>query len=105
MSNEEIEILALRWARNNRLLNNRNVDCFIEAIHIVRDYFAHEFADFLAQEGNYYCNDYKERRIDSCAYSGQPITRQHQEEFNAAKELGELLLKASDLVRQHNILN
>jgi hypothetical protein len=74
-------------------------------MHIVRDYFANEFADFLIQEGNYYQSEYQDRRSTSCAYSGQPITQKHLAEFEAAKEVGSLLLKAAEIIKQFHILN
>lgn len=105
MNSEDVALLAFSFLRGTPHLSNRNVDCFIEGYKACNDVLVHNFAKFLEQEGHYYRDQYRESRVESCGYSGQPITKKHQEEFKAAKEVGELLLKAAELVKQHNILN
>lgn len=105
MNAEEVAILAFMNLRGTKNLSNRNVDCFMQGYKACNDVLVHNFAGFLKREGEYYLNEYADRRRESCGYSGQPITRKHREEFVAAEQLGSLLLKAAELVKQHNILN
>lgn len=106
MNEEDVAVLGFHILRGRKtMLSNRNVDCFIEGYKACNDELVLRFADFLKREGNYYLNEYKDKRKESCAYSGQPLTRKHTEEFVAAEQLGTLLLKAAELVKKYNILN
>lgn len=105
MNEEEMSILAFLQLRGTPRLSSRNVDCFMQGYKACNDVLVHNFDKFLEREGRYYQSEYIESRKESCAYSGQPITRKHQEEFAAAEQLGSLLLKAAELIKKHNILN
>lgn len=105
MTAEDVAMLAFLHLRGTRNLSNRNVDCFVQGYKACNDVLTLDFGKFLEKEGHYYLEQYADRRRESCAYSGQPLTRKHREEFVAAEQLGTLLLKAAELIKQHNILN
>lgn len=96
IKSEELEVLALRWARGQprRVLNNINVDCFIAGFKAAQEVLYHKFGEFLLEEAHYYKEEYSRKRIDSCGYSGIPLTPHHSEEFKAAEEVGDLLERA-----------
>lgn len=93
ISNEELELLALRWARlqPRRFLNNVNIDCFIAGFKCAQNVLVKEFGDFLITEGQYYQLAYTKERIDACGFAGIPLTNQHSQEFSDAEEIGRLL--------------
>ncbi len=105
MNEEELSVLAFLLLRGTPRLSNRNIECFMQGYKACNDVLVHNFAKFLEQEGHYYLEQYADLRRESCAYSGQPLTRKHREEFVAAEHLGTLLLKAAELIKQNNILN
>ena len=105
MNEEELSILAFLHLRGTPRLSTRNVDCFVQGYKACNDVLTQNFGKFLEREGHYYQSEYIERRKEVCAYSGQPLTRKHREEFVAAEQLGSLLLKAAELIKEHNILN
>jgi uncharacterized protein YfbU (UPF0304 family) len=90
---EELEVLALRWARSQpgRILNNINVDCYIAGFKAAQEELYYKFGQFLIEEGRYYQHEFIEKRIESCGYSGIPLTSKHDAEFENAKEIGEML--------------
>lgn len=105
MNAEEVATLAFFHLRGRKMLSNRNVDCFIDGYKACNDVLVHKFADFLQREGEYYLTQYADNRRESCSYSGQPLTRKHTEEFVAAEQVGTLLKKAAELIRQYKILS
>lgn len=105
MNADDVEILAYHTLRGTPLLSNRNIDCFIQGYKACNDVLVHSFGQFLEREGEYYKDGYIQKRKEVCGYSGQPITEKHLAEFDAAKKVGELLLQAAKLIKQHNILN
>ncbi len=105
MNDEELSILAFLMLRGTPRLSNRNIGCFIQGYKACNDVLVLDFAKFLEREGHYYLEQYADRRRESCSYSGQPLTRKHRGEFVAAEQLGTLLLKAAELIKQYNILN
>lgn len=107
ITEEELEVLALRWARSQtrRILNNVNVDCFIAGFNASNEVLRHHFGKFLLEEASYYKEEYRRNRIESCGYSGIPLTTSHTEEFKAAKEVGELLEKAARKIIDSNLLH
>lgn len=93
ISNEEIDLLALRWARSQprRILNNVNVDCFIAGFKCAQEVLVKEFGDFLIAEGQYYQLAYIKERMNACGNAGIPLTNQHSQEFSDAEEIGRML--------------
>lgn len=93
ISNEELELLALRWARlqPRRFLNNVNIDCFIAGFKCAQNVLVKEFGDFLIAEGQYYQFAYTKERIEACGYAGVPLCNRHSQEFSNAEEIGRLL--------------
>lgn len=106
ISKEELELLALRWARNQpgRILNNINVDCFIAGFECAQEVLIKEFGDFLIEEGLYYQHQYSEERIDSCGYAGIPLSNLHSKEFLNAKKIGEILESVGNEYKESGIL-
>lgn len=93
ITDEELELLALRWARAKpgRILNNINVDCFIAGFKCAQEVLTKDFGNFLIDEGQYYQYQYSKERIDSCGYAGIPLTNRHEKEFASAIKIGEML--------------
>ncbi len=106
ISKEELELLALRWARSQprRFLNNVNVDCFIAGFRCAQKVLVKEFGDFLIAEGQYYQLAYTKERIDACSYAGIPLTNQHPQEFSDAEEIGRLLENVGIKYKESGIL-
>lgn len=106
INEEELEVLALRWARGQtrRILNNVNVDCYIAGFKAAHDVLYHQFGKFLLEEAEYYKKEYSRERKESCAYSGIPLTTHHSQEFKAAEEVGELLEQAGRKILESKLL-
>lgn len=107
ITKEELEILALRWARrqSGRILNNINVDCFIAGFKAAHDVLYHRFGDFLIEEGIYYQSQYIQKRIESCGYSGIPLEKKHSDEFDNAQEFGEKLEQLGKMFNETKLLS
>lgn len=105
MSEEDVEILALRWARGQRCLSNRNVNCFVAGLEMARQWLINNLSEFLQDEGQYLLNEYREKRISDLGYSGIPLSEKHRKEFNGAKEVGDLLIEASRIMKENKVLN
>lgn len=103
---EEVELIALRWARAQpgRILNNINVDCFIAGFKAAHDVLYYDFGDFLIEEGQYFQYEYPKKRIDSCSHSGIPLVKGHAEEFENARKFGEQLEKLGRLFNETKLL-
>lgn len=104
MSDEDIEIIALRFAKEKYLLTNRNVNCFIDGLKMARQWLIENLPQFLEEEGLFMQNEYSRSRINALANSGCPVMSTHHIEFEAAKEVGALLLEASRLMTDYNVL-
>lgn len=104
MTDEDIEILALRWSKEKHYLNSRNVNCFIAALEMARQWLIDNFDEFLQDEGLYYQNEYRNKRVSDLAYSGIPMNESHCKEFNGANKLGELLIEASQVLIENKVL-
>lgn len=106
ISDEELELLALRWARSQprRFLNNVNVDCFIAGFKYAQEMLVKEFGDFLIAEGQYYQFAYTKERIDACGFAGIPLTKRHSQEFSDAEEIGQLLEDVGIKYKESQIL-
>ncbi len=102
----DLEIMALRWARGQagRILNNINVDCFIAGFKTAHDELYHHFGDFLIAEGQFYQHEYAKKRIESCGYSGIPLIAKHSEEFKNAEEFGRMLEELGHKYKELNLL-
>lgn len=104
MSDEEIEIVALRWARDRQFLTNRNVNCFIAGLEMARQWLRDNLSEFLQDEGLFMCHGYAAQRIESLRKSGTPLNESHGVEFEAADRVGELLIEASRIMRENKVL-
>lgn len=104
MTDEDIEILALRWSKEKNYLNARNVNCFIAALEMARQWLIDDFDTFLQDEGLYYQNEYRNKRVSDLGYSGMPLNEGHCKEFNGAKKFGELLIEASQTMVDNKVL-
>ncbi len=105
ITTEDLELMALRWARSQPgRLSNINVDCFIAGFKAALDMIAFQFGEFLIDEGNYYVNEYASKRINACGYSGIPLTPAHSEEFESADEFGHLPIEAGKLYMDKKLL-
>lgn len=104
LSEDDVEIIALRWARDNHHLTTRNVNCFIAGFEVARQWLISHFAELLQDEGLYYQNDYSWQRISDLGNAGVPLSPDHNREFVAAQEVGELLIEASRLMSKNKVL-
>ena len=104
LTDEDIEILALRWARDKQYLNNRNVNCFIAGLEMARQWMIENLSEFIMEEGLYLQNEYAASRINALGYSGIPVNEKHSVEFKAAKEAGGMLIEAARLMRENKVL-
>ncbi len=106
ISDEELELIALRWARSQprRFLNNVNVDCFIAGFKLAQEILVKEFGDFLIAEGQYYQFAYTKERIEACGYAGVPLCNRHSQEFSNAEEIGRLLEDVGIKYKESGIL-
>lgn len=104
LTDDEIEIIALRWARDKQYLNNRNVNCFIAGLEMARQWIVDNLSEFLMEEGLFMQNEYAQSRIEALGYSGIPLNEHHHSEFEAAKEAGGMLIEASRLMKENKVL-
>lgn len=104
LTDEDIEILALRWSRDKRYLTNRNVNCFIAGIEMARQWIIDNLSEFLMEEGLIMQNEYAKIRIASLGCSGIPLNEKHHSEFEAAREVGSMLVEASRIMKENNVL-
>lgn len=105
LTEEEVEVLALRAVRRRPYnASMRCFDCFIQGFQTATEDEKKDFASFLEREAEYYAKEYEERRRESCAYIGQPMTTEILAEFKAASLLSEKLKEAAVLMRQYKIL-
>ena len=106
INSEELELMALRWARGQagRILNNINVDCFIAGFKAAHDALYYHFGNFLIEEGQYFQYEYPQKRINGCGSSGNPLSRKHDDEFEKAKEIGEKLEELGRLFNEYKLL-
>lgn len=103
---EELEIIALRWARGQRrrIVNHLNIDCFIAGFMTAHDMLYHNFGDFLIEEGLYYQHEYPKNRISNCVHLGIPLTKEHSIEFENAKNFGAKLERVGILHSELKLL-
>lgn len=104
LTKEDIELIALRWARYRNYLNNRNVNCFIAGLELAHQWLVDNLAQFLEEEGRFYLKDYAPQRISDLGYSGIPLNLEHSREFGAAEKVGELLTEAARVMKDNKIL-
>lgn len=104
LSDEDIEIIALRWAKEKYYLTNRNVCCFIAGLEMARNWLVDNLCLFLQEEGLSMMNEYARNRINALSKSGTPLTPGHYTEFESAKQVGELLIEASRLMKENKVL-
>lgn len=106
LTNEEIELLAFRWARcqPGRILNNINIDCFVEGFKMAHDVLMKEFGDFLINEGHRYQYDYADWRIEALSNAGLPLTPIHSTEFQNALEFGKRLEELGIMYKDMKLL-
>ncbi len=104
LSDEDIEIIALRWAKDKCFLNNRNVSCFIAGLEMARDWLVENLSEFIMEEGLFLQNEYVRSRVDALSRTGTPLHPEHSVEFDAAKEAGGLLLEASRIMKKNKVL-
>lgn len=104
MTDEEIEIIALRWAKEKYHLTNRNVSCFAAGLEIARQWLVDNLSDFLQEEGLFMLNEYSRSRMVALVKSGIPLTAEHHTEFEAAKVVGGLLIEASRIMKENKVL-
>ncbi len=105
LTDEEIEIIALRWAKEKFHLTNRNVCCFASGLEIARNWLVENLSEFLQEEGLFMQNEYFRRRFEALRRSGIPLTPEHHKEFEAAKKVGELLIEASRIMKENKVLS
>lgn len=103
---EELELLALRWARSQpgRILNNINVDCFMAGYTAAHDVLYHQFAEFLMDEGVFYEHEYVSRRMETLGNSNLPLNPKHAEEFEQAQKFGRLLFELGVMYQANKLL-
>lgn len=104
LTDEDIEILALRWAKDKHYLTNRNVSCFAAGLEMARDWLVAHLSEFIMEEGMFMQNEYPRHRINATARSGIPMKPEHHIEFEAAKEAGGLLIEASRIMNKSKVL-
>ena len=104
LTDEDIEVMALRWSKDEPYPSNRNVLSFVAGMESVRDFLVKRFGEMLHDEAMYYLVEYDGKRISACRRSGVPLNESHSAEFAAAEQVGRLLLEASELIRKHNLL-
>lgn len=106
ISSDELEVLALRWARSQpgRILNNINVDCFIAGFKAAHDILYHRFSDFLMAEGQFYEQEYTPRRIEVLRNSNIPLNTEHAVEFSKAEEFGRKLYELGEIYKDVKLL-
>lgn len=104
LTDEEIEIIALRWAKEKYHLTNRNVSCFAAGLEMARQWLVDNLSEFLQEEGIFLQNEYARSRISALAKSGIPLNPDHYIEFEAAKEAGCLLIEASRIIKDNKVL-
>lgn len=95
ITDEQIDLMALRWARAQagRYLNNINIDCFVAGFKACQEAVKFEFGNLLMEEGQYYQHQYAKDRMESIANSGSPLTNTHSKEFDQAEQFGSELEK------------
>ena len=104
LAKEDMELIALRWARHRNYLNNRNVNCFIAGLELAHQWLVDNLAQFLEDEGRFYHKDYVSKRISDLGYSGIPLNPEHSREFGAAEKVGELLTEAARIMKKNKVL-
>lgn len=104
LTDEEIEIIALRWAKEKYHLTNRNVGCFAAGLEMARQWLVDNLSDFLQEEGLFMMNEYARSRIKALSKSCTPLNPSHYTEFESAKQVGELLLEASRIIKENKVL-
>ncbi len=104
LSDEDIEIIALRWAKEKYHLTNRNVSCFIAGLEMARQWLVDNLSLFLQEEGLFMINEYSRSRINALSKSGTPLNPSHYTEFESARQVGELLLEASRIMNDNKVL-
>lgn len=102
---EEMELMALRWARRSRKnATISNIESFIAGFKMAHDELFHNFSKFLINEGNFYQREYIEKRKKSLKKLGFPLTEEHYEEFNSAMEFGKDLAKLGNKYTELKLL-
>ncbi len=104
LSDEDIEIIALRWVKEKYYLTNRNVSCFIAGLEMARQWLVEDLCGFLQEEGLFMMNEYVRSRINALSKSGTPLNPSHYIEFDSAKQVGELLVEASRIMKENKVL-
>lgn len=104
LTDEDIEILALRWAKDKHYLTNRNVNCFAAGLEMARDWLVAHLSEFIMEEGLFMQNEYPRNRIEATTRSGIPMKPDHYIEFEAAKEAGTLLVEASRIMNENKVI-
>lgn len=103
---EELEVLALRWARNQpgRILNNINVDCFMAGFKAAHDVLYSQFAEFLMEGGVFYEHEYVPRRIETLGNISVPLNPKHAQEFEQAQKFGRMLFELGLMYQENKLL-